>query len=721
MRLRAIQLEGEVSRVNKRVSGVSLIVALGALAVFTLMVMALLLVVRTDRQASRAFVNDVRAKHLLHAAIVNAISNINNDLAAQLYSVDDAWTSGSGSPAVDLLTGEASNFVPRALWADVSTETSAQWTDIVHGGITNGRVAYLVINCSGLLDANIVGGEEERTKSASVEELNLSGLPDTTLASATNLFGDTGFFGQRNRHVRYESVEELGRVNSGVTDPSYNFFIYSYDPGRDQYYTNISELGSFDISLYEKSPVNDVTNYGGSESYSTYESDFAFASNYFEPLLQILDESGLGDSDALAWNIVNYIDADRIPQSDALEPWLSGEVSEAIPLINEVSLQQVSGQPTNHYAISAELWFPFYPATVSSNGDFEIEVGVFTNSSDDLDSNPSAEWSFIADIGEMTFGDSNTEFLVFSSPTNQLINFPNPSSNGPAYLPVSSTNPVWFMGRVILDGVLTVDQAPGSNTLMFTSETAYSVNDPRVNGDLTRWETADETLGWINSNCTAWADDDLGQGLPIFHRDGPMETIGELGHIYNPGNSNQLWHNVDILSPEGAFLMDRMTVRSTNDSTRGLVSMNSAQTNVLGTLLHGVEIGYSNEFVSSIYTLDMNSDPVRQLTSAVEGGGWYYSFKHMFGISSVGDAFRDCVSSTVTTNTGISDILREAPLRNMVEMVTWRQNLFTIIVASQALGSDGQTPVAEKRGVAVVYRDAYTGKSFIQSFRMLTR
>ncbi len=718
MKPAAITMESEsrdcgTSCIHKRKRGVSLIVALGVLAVFTLMVMALLLVARTDRQASRAFVNDVRAKQLLHAAVVNAIKDIDAGLTAQLYPVDDAWTSGSGSPAVDLLTGDATNFVPRALRDEVSAEAPAGWTNIVYDGITNGRIAYLVVNCSGLLDANIVGGEEERTESISVEDLDLSGLIGLDITS--DLFGTNGLFAQRNRHLRYESVWELGRINDDVNIPSYNFFTYSYDPGRDQYYTNRDDLGSFDITLLEKFFVNDLTNYEGSASYSAYDS----ASNYFEPLEQVLNESGLENSEALAWNIVNYIDSDRIPQSDSAEPWLSSEVSEAIPLINEVSLHQASGQPTNHYAMSVELWFPFYPATVASNDDFEIEVGVFTNDTDDLDSNPSAEWSFTVDITEMTFGDSNSEFLVFSSPTNQLINFPNPS-NVSEFLPVSSTNPVWFMARVTYDAGDPVDQAPGSNTLMFTDEYAYSVDDPRANGNLSNWELAGETLPGINSNCTAWGDEDYGQGLPIFHRDGPMVTIGEVGHVFHPGASNQVWRNIDILGPQGAFLMDRMTVRSTNAPTQGLVSINSAQTNVLGTLLHGVEIGYSNEFVSALYTLDMSTDPVRNLTSALEGGGWYYSFKHIFEIDTVAPAFRNCVSS-IATNAGISDVLREAPLRNMVEMVTWRQNLFTIIVASQALGSDGQTPVAEKRGVAVVYRDAYTGKSFIQSFRMLTR
>lgn len=273
------------------------------------------------------------------------------------------------------------------------------------------------------------------------------------------------------------------------------------------------------------------------------------------------------------------------------------------------------------------------------------------------------------------------------------------------------------MARV-LHGGTPVDQAPGTNTLMFTGDYAYSVDDPRMNGSIENWDVVSRSIGSNNWNCTAWADEIEGQGLPIFHRDGPMVTIGEVGHIFHPGSTNTKWRNINILSPEGAFLLDRLTVRATNPPACGLVSMNSAQTNVLGTLFHGVEVGYTNEFKTASHTLDMNGDPVRQITSALGKG--FYSFENMFEIDGVSNGFQKCASSIVT-NGQVSDIIREAPLRNIVEMVTWRQNIFTVIVASQALGRDGETPVAEKRGIAVVYRDAYTGKSFIKSFRLLAK
>lgn len=671
--------------------GVSLIITLGVLAVFTLMVTAMLIVTRSDRRASRAFADNIRAKHLLHAAVVNAIEDINVKLASKTYPDVDTWTSGAASPAVDLLKGDATNFIPRALWTEATSEAPTAWINLVQDGVTNGRIAYMIVNCSGLLDANIVGGKD-RTESTSVEELDLSGLIGLDFSS--DLSGTNGFFAQRNRHYQYESIWELGRINGEVVKQPYNLFTYSYDPGRDQYYTNISDLGSFEIDLYDKFHINDTN-----------------SSNYFDTLLEITGKSGLANPDALTWNMINYIDEDRIPQSDEDSPELSNEISEAVPLVNEISLERVDGQPTNHYAVSVELWFPFHPATVSSNDNFTIEVDIYTNSIH------CEECSFDYSVGSMTFGNPGSEFLIFSNQPGEFIVFPNPSSNGPAYLPVSSTNQVWCMARV-LHGGTPVDQAPGTNTLMFTGDYAYSVDDPRMNGSIENWDVVSRSIGSNNWNCTAWADEIEGQGLPIFHRDGPMVTIGEVGHIFHPGSTNTKWRNINILSPEGAFLLDRLTVRATNPPACGLVSMNSAQTNVLGTLFHGVEVGYTNEFKTASHTLDMNGDPVRQITSALGKG--FYSFENMFEIDGVSNGFQKCASSIVT-NGQVSDIIREAPLRNIVEMVTWRQNIFTVIVASQALGRDGETPVAEKRGIAVVYRDAYTGKSFIKSFRLLAK
>ena len=43
----------------------------------------------------------------------------------------------------------------------------------------------------------------------------------------------------------------------------------------------------------------------------------------------------------------------------------------------------------------------------------------------------------------------------------------------------------------------------------------------------------------------------------------------------------------------------------------------------------------------------------------------------------------------------------------------------TVFCASQILADDHTTVLAEKHGVATIYRDSYTGRSFTRSFKWL--
>jgi hypothetical protein len=123
----------------------------------------------------------------------------------------------------------------------------------------------------------------------------------------------------------------------------------------------------------------------------------------------------------VAWNIVNYLDPDRVPQGGMEDdrPWTHVEGGEAIPLINEIAFQ--AARPTasarsNHYEFAVELWFPFAPAIVQPSDKFFLQVGVFTNlettaTAPTVMSKASPKWSFTVPITDMKF-DTPTEFLV---------------------------------------------------------------------------------------------------------------------------------------------------------------------------------------------------------------------------------------------------------------------------------------------------------------------
>jgi hypothetical protein len=76
----------------------------------------------------------------------------------------------------------------------------------------------------------------------------------------------------------------------------------------------------------------------------------------------------------------------------------------------------------------------------------------------------------------------------------------------------------------------------------------------------------------------------------------------------------------------------------------------------------------------------------------------------------VADAFRSVAAAWENaTGQRATDKVREDTFRNIVELITFRQNIFTIILAAQYLAPDGTSVIGEDRGVATVFRDAYTG------------
>ena len=399
-----------------------------------------------------------------------------------------------------LLTGEASTFIPGALSNDADHSGLKLLLERHHFARRQNQrqISYLVVNCSGLLDANIVGGSG-RTCSTNVQELSLRHLPDMVSTSS--------FYACRNHDRRYETIPELANCNTGLTDQVSDLFVYSYDPGRDVYFTNANELGSEDIVLLPKLNINDTT-----------------ASNYMDRLTNALVQAGLtNNTSIIASAILDYIDTDRIPQRlDA--------ISEAVPLINEIALQQTA---TNNYQFVVELWFPFFPTVVAPSDGFSLKMDVYS---------PATNTPLIPEdtrgIAAMQYRTAN-EFLTF---TSSVFSVRDASNN---VVPISTNNPVWFQSRVVITNgasEVTVDQPMSNTPFMFTSTNDYSINDPRRGWETTNWVVSGSTFGRINNSiCDPWSN--AGQGVPIHQRDGPMQSIGEVGYIF----TGQPWRDIQLV------------------------------------------------------------------------------------------------------------------------------------------------------------------------------
>jgi hypothetical protein len=319
--------------------------------------------------------------------------------------------------------------------------------------------------------------------------------------------------------------------------------------------------------------------------------------------------------------------------------------------------------------------------------------------------------------------------------------------------------------------------------ILFTNEWDYQVNDPRANCVAKYWRSwvsGKEYYGFdgpapVNNpppttNCctAAWTCTApsgrvyVKQGLPAFWRNGLMETIGEIGHIRtgdvqgeDTGDGSQVnltnafWQTVNILSYDyGAFILDRMTVRDTSayapgsqtlSPTNGLVCLDTTNADVLLAIYNNMGIGLTNS--KGVYdptkppfgqTLSKSDDPVYWkkvedlVNTLIEKGvatNGFWSFQSLFtsGAPEQGDEMAQAFTNIVKDTSGsgqINEIQRQDPIRKLTDMISFRNNVIEIVLAAQVVGSDG-TVLAEKHALATVYRDSYTGRSFVRQFKWL--
>lgn len=777
--------------------GVAVIVTLGLLAVITMMIFAFVLSMRSERLIARNVLDRSRAQHVLKAGLHVAIgitgvslqqrnypfdgwnpvwsNDLSSFLGGEVMQTPDCFGSfddsaglpeldpplGPAPPPVGLFTGPVTNWVPAVLW-DQAHSVSSYWMHVIATNEVDdtqelvGRVAFLVINCSGLVDAHTLTSNQ------------CAVLPD--VASWADFETDL------ERDLRYLTCAEM-ITNSAISTAVRDLFTVSYDPGPELFYTNLTALGTTEMELMARFPVNSLTNtflYGPtlstSPEYDKYHADPTFMTTYFRDVKRLIElagaEEGQDDVEPLIWNLVNYLDADRVPQSDSLTPWAEPYGVEAVPLINEIALLQVDESRlapglSNHYEVAVEAWYPFVPESID---DAQLHVAIATNTAQaralsfdtPQDLGP---FGFSTNLGSMTYGDE-TEFAVVWSPEDRFIRFPVIITRYDAaltpkqetlYLPIGAAsyttyelqgdppvpvavtrsvdNTVWLQSRVALPGPYWVDQAPGTGgtsagpqfqtaadlPLALLDTVSLSINDPRLNGSPDDWTagllsaTNAPSLGLPNPAATPWVGNDPegGQGLPIRHADGALRAIGEMGFL----STTSSWKNVDLMSHAGGLLLDFFTAQPTNTPQVGRIHLATGQTNSIHALLSEAVIGWSNRVQNTTRHLtdEERLDLVEAVFSAREPPD--ADRMHRFGeiLADIADtaAF---IGWQPTNGVEHAADLKEDAFRHLPEQVTFRQNIFTIILAAQTLNPISHRVAAETRSVALVLRDAYTGR-----------
>jgi PKD repeat protein len=690
------------------------------------------------------------------------------------FSTGEALGStGDVATCSDLLTSEAVRYIPASLQADAQNvaQLRCHWQGAGNSGEETGRVAYVIVNASCTLDANHMGGTD-RVWSKSIGEIDLRKVP--------GVLDPNLFLSCRTRDASYDSLPTLYDLNEGL-DPggTESLFVYSFDPGRDECFTNrlakSQKLGCATTNdLMLKLNINEITNIP-----LPYVGDPRFTA-YTNRLLKLIQDAGVNTvkPEDVMWNIINWIDADRHPQisPDDNPAYVSTQGSEALPLINEIArLALVSNtymyvtnargevftnllRSTTSCQVAVEVWYPFVVEHEDwkPGGSVNYALQVFTQP---------AGGGFMANIDPMAYGGASNsltpEFRVLKGPLC------SPTVTGIyAIVYEGTTNDIINGTALPVDAAPTRTGSPAVPTFWTWPTNGFygiEVDDPRANCKSVYWTipvngvgAMTNSLGRMNYKCDPWGTNsnwpqpNERQGLPIYIKNGPIENIAELGHIFLSNRENFLefenqpwkhfWCTIDLLSSDqGAYLLDYITTGSSNRAAHGFVTLNALdpEQKTLRTLFDNMTIGWSNDLRDAKCKLDLDASEAQALVRDLALKIWdrtvvqlprgAISFDDLFkksaestndDVRSAFRAFGNWWSSKLPDHPKPNDMVYEDVFRNIVEMISFRQNVFLVVLATETVHPD--CAIENNRGVAVVYRDAYTGNSRLVSYTSLS-
>lgn len=667
MRRQTIQ-EGDGRR------GIALVLVLGFLATITVLAVAFAVSMRTERLATRNYVDLVRAQQMAHVALGRALEQLEQQIGNNVYP-PSTWYASTGAamtPALVVTGGESSRAIPTSVYPNAATVSATGWMDLTGGGVT-GRVAWLSVDCSGLLDASLVGASPAvpRGIGAGPQEMQLA------TAVLPEIVNPVTFLNLRtSTYKRFEMVEDItavGRADAWLNAPAINLFPFSYFP--DGYYR------------YSNGVATNAVFIGGASTGWSSQADIERA----------FTTSGLTAAQATdAYNALkDYVDADNTPYD------LNRTSVEPVPMINEVVVQSAG----TNVAVYVEAWYPWARASTSS---FMLEgTAVFAGY-------PAASGTVTLPPVPIATPAPNTYWPT--APTQVLC----PTiTNGVTTVTFNLT---------VKEGAAIVDQA----TVVITgNNNSKQCLDPRFNGQpaapyWTQYPIANQTISVLNVNAAAGCIAAGKDGdTAMFTKNAPLESLGELGYL-----PLEPWRTVKLYGPTMHPVVDKFTLSNPPAARKGLINPNSSVAAVLGTVYNGMPMDqYPGQ--GGAYALSAAQSVV--VGSLLVSASTYTNNAQFGQTFPPFDAANAAYWNGLCGGTS-DELRREAVVRNACGLLNIRQNLFTILVAGQSVSLSGPTTnqtaevLAEARGAAVVWRDPYFAldmdgrlrhRTFVRSFRWL--
>ncbi|HRT29759.1 MAG TPA: hypothetical protein P5527_08205, partial [Kiritimatiellia bacterium] len=241
---------------------------------------------------------------------------------------------------------------------------------------------------------------------------------------------------------------------------------------------------------------------------------------------------------------------------------------------------------------------------------------------------------------------------------------------------------------------------------------------------------------------------------PFIHLNRPFESIGEIGHVYtSPDRMNLSGYSkssttydkntpahdtISFATRSGAALLNLFTTRHSPSNGvatwRGLVQANTEHSPVIETLFSFGTLGWTNvtEHGGERFLSDLSdesdlpdwSEAYRDaLTNTPPTGIGWRSFADMLPAISTNELLRTSFKPPFPGDAPAHDWIEDA-VRHLPDYVSFRQNIFVIVIAAQTLSpaSAPSRPVvlADQRAAVTVIRDAFTGRWTIHDWRWLT-
>ena len=718
---------------HKEKRGVALVITMGFLAVIAILAVSFAVTMRIERLVARSYADGVRARELAHTALARAVDAIHAsaDAGDWVYMPSNVlWSADGSSNANMILTGFVTNYLPTGLLAEARMQTNkVRWTELQSGTNLIGRIAFMVVNCSGLIDVNLSYDYDnqtalERSYGTNVNELAFLKeilpevkTPTNIVRARRTVIGASPAFGRIETHAELTPVLAYGYGSAQPFQqpPTYpaHFITFSYFP------KGFWDDGAVEPPIYIGGPVEDEEGEKGI-GWSDVENAFK--------------EMGLTSARAkvLADNLRDYLDEDFEPRD------LDSICTEPVPMINEVIIMNAVAPPGgeeskwhNKVSFGIETWYPFgYPT--AKRGDFRVRItgveldgGGFGGGMQD---SPELQLDGGAGLLSVTNGFSkSTHTFDWTSEGD--------GAGGPPAMPTRlrigeiavyrSGTKVDRVGPIVLEWNDNFHATASGATADWIGS-SWETDDPRINWNWgAHWQQREtqkempkgtfEKMNGIVSYASPGKD---GNEVMYVRNKDNLEVVGELGFLLY--DETKPWQTIPLLGADALPVLDRFTVWKEDETFRsGLVNVNTDLERVLATVFYNMPVErYPGETAPTTTLSDTQALALAQAVISARPTGGYKNLSDIKAVS-------------VPGSLGLTDELqRKSLIRNSAGLLSVRQNLFMVIVLAQSVvdandDDDVQAEeiVGEARAVALLWRDPYPEEgmheTFVRYFRWL--